>query len=158
MNTKALIATLLVIGSSTVALADPIVRDHRDSDEVQAPARVEVRDHRNVDKDMDARRRLPVWSVLSANDRLWNGRAKLDVSSWRTLSELQIRVTRGSLEIEKIQIKFTDGDVQTFAPDQILGGAQSPSLTVQLSGRDRVKSIVVSGRGNRRSSFEILGA
>ncbi len=157
MNTKALLATLLVIGSSTVALADPIVRDHRDSDEAQAPAQVEVRDHRNVDKDMDARRRLPVWSVLSSNDRLWNGRTRINVSSWRNLTELRLVATKGSLEIEKVQVKFTDGDVQTFAPDRIIG-ARSQSLTINLSGHDRVKSIVVSGQGNRRASFEILGA
>ncbi len=158
MNTKALIATLLVVGSSTAALADPMVRDHRDADEAPAPAPGEVRDHRFVDKDMDARRRLPVWTVLSSNDRLLAGRTKVNVSSWRNLTELRLVATKGSLEIEKIQIKFTDGDVQTFTPDQIIGGAQSPSLTVNLSGRDRMKSIVVFGHANRRSSFEILGA
>ncbi len=159
MNTKAILATLFVIGSSTVALADPsggvTVRDHRDGDDVT----VQVRDHRDQDrdKDMDARRRLPVWSVLSANDRLSNGRAKIAVSSWRNLSELRLTATRGSTEIEKIQIKFSDGDVQTFAPDQMIG-ADSPSLTVSLQGHDRVKSIVVFGHANRRSAFEILGA
>ncbi len=155
MNTKALLATLLVIGSSTVALADPAVRDHRDADDAQA--QVQVRDHRGVDKDMDARRRLPVWSVLSANDRLNDGRAKINLSSRRQLDELRLVATKGSLEIEKIQIKFADGDVQTFAPDQIIS-AGNPSLTVNIQSHDRVKSIVVTGRGNRRSSFEILGA
>lgn len=155
MNTKALIATLLVIGSSTAALADPTVRDHRDADD---QAQVEVRDHRNqVDKDMDARRRLPVWSVLSSNDRISNGRAKISVSTRRQLSELRLQATRGSLEIEKIQVKFTDGDVQTFAPDQVIT-QQSGSLTVNLAGHDLVKSVVVFGKANYRSSFEILGA
>lgn len=155
MNTKALLATLLVIGSSTVALADPAVRDHRDADAAQS--QVQVRDHRDLDKDMDARRRLPVWSVLSANDRLSDGRVKINISSRRQLGELRLQATKGSLEIEKIQIKFTDGDVQTLTPDQMIS-AGNPSLTVAIQSHDHVKSIVVTGRGNRRASFEILGA
>src|SRR5579862_9081538 len=95
MNTKALIATLLVIGSSTAALADPMVRDHRDNDDAQAEI---VRDHR-----------LPPISVLSQNDKLATGKSVTKVSSWRKFDKLELAPTNGKSDIDKVIVRFSDG-------------------------------------------------
>lgn len=73
MNTKSLLATLLVLGSSTAALAQPAVRDHRDGysdranvrDRSVVGDRSNLRDHRNDgwDRDRD-RERLIVAPVI----------------------------------------------------------------------------------------------
>jgi hypothetical protein len=145
MNTKAILATLFVVGSSTAALAQPVATVTPTN--TNYTATVQMRDHR----------RLPVWGVLSSGDALANGRTSVKVSSLRQLSELRLTATRGTTEIDKIQIKFTDGKSEIVTPDQTIN-AKSPSLTVNLSSWERVKSITVLGHSGRRAQFEILGA
>jgi hypothetical protein len=155
MNTKALLATLLVIGSSTAALADPIVRDHRDSDDAQAQT---VRDHRDADGDRDGDSwKKPVFTVLSSFDRLANGRSVTRINSWRKYSKLELQATKGQTEVEKVMIKFANGRSEVVMPDQKLTPG-SPCLTIDLQGSSRITRITVLGHANRRASFEILAA
>ncbi len=155
MNTKALLATLLVIGSSTAALADPIVRDHRDSDDAQGQI---VRDHRDADGDRDGDSwKQPVFTVLSASDRLVNGRSTTRVYGWKKYSTLELQATKGETEVEKVMIKFANGRTQVVMPDQEIEQG-SPCLTIDLNSSSRIKSITVLGHANRRASFEILAA
>ena len=169
MNKKAILASLFVAASSTAALADPYtVRAGATVQANVATPSVVVRDHRDNDgqtmgRDVDGQlmrnhRRLPVWSVLSSQDRLMNGRAKISLSTWKRYSELKLEATRGSLDISRVQIKFADGQTQILRTDADLS-PNSPALTINLDGGARaIKSIQVFGTGNRRASFEILGA
>jgi hypothetical protein len=142
MNTKALLATLLVIGSSTAALADPIVRDHRDNDD----SAMIVRDHR-----------MPELTVLSSGDRLSNGRAVVRVFGWKKYSKLELQATRGQTEVEKVMIRFANGRSEIVTPDKTLAPGEA-CLTIDLPRFSRISSIVVLGHANRRASFEILAA
>jgi hypothetical protein len=153
MNTKALFATLLVIGSSTAALADPIVRDHRDSDDAQAQIA-----HRDGDGDFDHDGwKKPAFTVLSSSDRLVNGRSLTRVYAWKKYSKLELQATKGQTEVEKVMIKFANGRSEVVMPDQKLTPG-SPCLTIDLQGSSRITSITVLGHANRRASFEILAA
>jgi hypothetical protein len=164
MNKKAILAALVLAGTSTAALADSYqvsvappaatvtVRDHRDADDNanQMPRDIDgqlMRDHR----------RLPVWSVLSSQDRLSNGKAKISLSSWKKFSELKLEATKGNLDIARVQIKFTNGQTQVLQTNADLS-PQSPALTINLDGARSIKSIQVFGTSGRRAAFEILGA
>jgi len=146
MNTKPLLATLLVIGSSTAAFADSdSVRDHRDNDDQG----MVVRDHRPE--------RLEPLTVLSQNAKLSTGRSVTRVSSWRKFDELKLQATKGETEIEKVMIRFANGRSQVVMPDQEIEPG-SPSLTINLRSDARISSITVFGHAKRRASFEIFGA
>lgn len=173
MNKKAILAALVVVGSSAAAFADPYV--------VQAGAQVEanvavpaatvtVRDHRDADDNVDFQkprdidgdymrdhRRLPVWSVLSTQDRLSYGKAKINLSTWKKFSELKLEATRGTFDISRVQIKFANGETKVLKMDGDLS-PQNPTLTINLDGARSIKSIAVFGTSSRRASFEILGA
>ena len=63
MNLKALITALVLAGTSTAALANPLVRDHRDDASAQI-----VRDHR------DDLHKRPSWMVIASSGQLSRGR------------------------------------------------------------------------------------
>lgn len=158
MNTKALLATLVVIGSSTVALADPIGF----RGDAQVNANVAVRDHRDVDgqymRDRGHGRRLPVWSVVSSQDSLRSGKLSIATGVAPMYSTLKLEATAGKLQINRVVIKFANGESQVITPNTQL--AQGAALTIDLDGATQrhIQKIQVFGQGNRRSSFEILGA
>jgi hypothetical protein len=154
MNTKAILATLLVIGSSTAALADPMDRDHRDSDDVQAQT---VRDHRDDDDAQVQIRRLPPLTVLSQNDKLSTGRSVTRVSSWRKFDKLELQATNGKTDVSRVMVKFSNGRSEVVMENKTIEPGCA-GLTIELPSYARISSITVLGHANRRASFEILGA
>jgi hypothetical protein len=174
MNKKAILASLFIAASSTAALADPyfqagatvqanvapsvVVRDHRDNDARDNDARTN-----DMPRDVDGQfmrdhRRLPVWSVVSSSDKLMGGRDVIRLSTWKKYSELKLEATSGKLQISRVQIRFADGHTQLIRTNAALG-QNLPALTINLDGGARsIASIAVYGTGNRRASFEVLGA
>ena len=179
MNKKAILASLFVAASSTAALANPYIVQGEVNAQATfaaptltvgtvvtpapAPAPVIVRDHRDDDRrDVDGQymrehRKLPVWSVLSAQDRLSNGRATIGLGSWKRYSELQLQATKGNLSITRIKITFANGQSEILAANASLHPGQ-PGLIINLDGSQRVRSVSVFGSSTRRAQFEILGA
>jgi len=143
MNLKAIIAALVLAGTSTAALADPGVRDHRD-DTTQL-----VRDHRDDHK-------RPSWMVIASSSRLTRGR---DVIAANTkLSSLKLVALNGTTTITNITIKFANGTSQKIRLDQTLAPSSQPISIALEGGRRNVTSIVLTGSSNRRAAFEVLGA
>ena len=165
MNTKALLATLVVIGSSTAALADPIGVSANVQANTNVNAGLVVRDHRDVDtrRDVDGQwmrdhRRLPEWTVLSARDSLRYGRDTIRPSQAPMFTQLKLQATSGKLEIDRVVIRFGNGSTQTVTPHAMLQNG-SPSLTIDLNGDQRhIAAISVFGKGGRRASYQILAA
>ncbi len=146
MNLKALITALVVAGTSTAALADPVVRDHREGD-----VSAQVRDHR--DHDLPTR---PSWMVIASQSQLAHGR---DVIATNTrIASVKLVARKGVTTIHTITIKFANGATQKLRVNQTLAPNARP-LTFALDGGLRsVTRIVVTGSSSRRASFEVLGA
>jgi len=183
MNKKAILASLFVAASSTAALADPyIVQGQATVQATVAPVAtvlptaaapspsVIVRDHRDGDRDADDRgrdvdgqfmrdhRNLPTWSVLSSADHLSNGRAVIRVgNTWKKYGELKLEATRGSFDISRVKITFTNGRSTVLKTDGDLTPGSAP-LLINLDGNRSISSITVYGQGSRRAQFEILAA
>jgi hypothetical protein len=151
MNIKALIAALVLAGTSTAALADPMVRDHRDE-----PAQTQVvRDHRDGDRDGGWNKK-PSWMVLASSAQLTRGR---DVIATNTkASTLKLVSLKGATTINQVQIHFANGATQTVSLGETLS-ARNTSLTIDLKGGARnVTKVTVFGKSSRFAAFQILAA
>lgn len=151
MNLKALITALVLAGTSTAALADSNVRDHRvETTQVAAQPSAQLdRDHR-VDH------RLPRWMTLASSSQLSRGRDVISANA--RISTLKLVALKGSTTINSVTVKFANGATQKIRLAQTLA-PQSQPITIDLKGAQRnVVSIVVSGNSSRRASFEVLGA
>lgn len=155
MNTKALI-TLLVLGSSSVAMARPVAYSGQEG----APS---VRDHRApapapaYDGSFRSPPFVPPWVTLGAERRMINGEMafRVNPSSGR-FSTLRLQTTAGKSLIYQVKIQFSNGAVQTVALNQYLNAA-NPTITVDLDGSwaRSIKKVTVVGRNARGSSFNV---
>ena len=156
MNIKALI-TLLVLGSSSVALARPVaysgqegapsVRDHR----APAPAPAYDGSFRSPPPF------VPPWVTLGTERRMVNGEMAFRVHpSFGRFSTLRLQTTAGKSLIYQVKIQFPNGAVQTVALNQYLDAA-NPTITVDLDGSwaRSIKKVTVVGRNARGSSFNV---
>jgi hypothetical protein len=181
MNKTFLIAAL-VIGSSSIALAQPgpIVRDHRTPAPVvthQPPATVAYIDDgrvvsgggylrptiRPVVRPMPA---PPTWVTL-ANDTQLKGRTQIKLApTARLYSKLELRAEYGKTDINRVQIVFADGRTQTVRIDKKLvaevRGRQArgavPSLTIDLAGSQArsIDRIIITGKTGPRAAIDVL--
>jgi hypothetical protein len=180
MNIKAIVTAALVIGSSSLALASPgysaqggvdvrttqsfDVRDHRyEPAPMPAPAPVVI-DHRDHDGDRDDRRPAswghpPIFQTLVASTQISrNGKDVIRFRATKPLSTIKLQATSGKTQVSQVAIKFANGQTQLVYPNKTLQGMES-CIDIDLNGNVRnVTSIVVYGRGNFRSSFQVLGA
>ena len=157
MNSKAILATLVVLGSSTAALADNY--DHRGGDDQSQRDR--GRDQGQRDRDRDGDRdgwKRPAWTVLASSDRLAAGRATTRVYNWKKFSTLELAATRGESDIDAVRIQFANGRTKLVEVHQDIGADDAPSLTVDLDGARAIRSITVLGHASRGAAFKILAA
>lgn len=134
MSLKALVTTLVLAATSTAALADPIVRDHR------APVAVQ------------SFRKRPV--VIASQTSLARGRDVITTNA--KVRSLELVALKGATKIGAVTIKFANGATQKVVLDRTL--APNAPLMIDLKGNARnVVAIVLSGTSNRRASFQILG-
>jgi hypothetical protein len=161
MNIKALITTLLVLGSSSMALAArpavpgtagaPVVRDHRAPTPAPAPAPAYGGSHHN-------RRFAPMWVTLGAESRMMNGEVAFRVSpSLGRFTTLKLQSSSGKSFIHQVKIRFASGRTQVVALDRYLT-AGSPAITIDLAGDHAraIRSVTVVGRNARYSAFKVL--
>lgn len=166
MQIKALI-TLLVLGSSSVALASPEVRDHRTHTTIVAPAPVAPIaqpsvtitparfDRTQVKPVPGSWRRPPVqsWTTL-ANDAKVNGRMVLDLKAYnRQFSRLSLRSDgNGKTKIDRVMIVFGNGERQTVELNAKLNKSSS-AVSIDLKGDTRnIDKIVLVGKSNGRNA------
>lgn len=170
MNIKALITAALVIGSTSLAMADApqggvevrdrddvSVRDHRyqPAPVYQAPARPIVNDAPVV----ASWGHPPIFMTLSTNDKInRSGSDYIRIRSWKSLRTLKLQATNGKTFIDHVTIRFANGQTQTLDLDKQL--EQGCEATIDLTGNYRkVVSLTVTGNAqSRRASFQVLGA
>jgi len=172
---KALI-TLLIVGTSSVAFARPIMVDHRDDSFTQAPPPANVRDHRgnNVtfappapDSRFPGHYNQPLRFVrpvmLAHHVSMMRQRNRdqrpllIDVdSSIGYLKRIRLERIEGRAFIDAIVITYSDGHQQSVDVNQTLSFG-SPSLTLDLNHRG-MTGIYVYGMTERgRATFDVIG-
>ena len=136
MSLKALITTI-VLGSSSLALAQPA-------------ARVDIRDHRAPSSWVSQR-----YITLASSLRLKPGRNVVDVSQLRPVSMIKLEAQSGRTKIDRVVIELGNGQRKVVRAGGIVT-AGNP-LTIDLPGGKRnVKSVAIFGQGGRRASIDIL--
>jgi hypothetical protein len=159
MSLKAIIATL-VLGSSSVALAAPTVRDHRTPVQTRfavrsiapAPAPGALA-HFGLGAHRPRPQRL-TWVSLASNMAV-SGRIVIDVSpAQRAFTKLELRAEgKGKTSIDKVLIVYGNGRTQTVELDAKLTKRQ-PTLAIDLAGDSRtIDKIVLVGRSNGRNAL-----
>ena len=170
-TTKSVLATLLVLASSTAAFARPMVRDHR-----EAPVQtVSIRDHRTASSYRDhqnfGRGDGPTWGDRDGDRDSW--------TSWTTLASsalvsgvaniypsnelgrfqtLQLTADHGDTYVSKLVIQFGDYSRQTVTVNREIGPGSAP-VTIELAGGARaIHSIVVSGSDRAGACFNVRAA
>jgi hypothetical protein len=134
MSLKALVTTLVLAATSTAALADPIVRDHR------APVAMQSFHKRSL--------------MIASSTSLARGRDVITTNA--KVRSLELVALKGATKIGAVTIKFANGATQKVVLDRTL--APNAPLTIDLKGNARnVVAIVLSGTSNRRASFQVLG-
>lgn len=157
MNLKAIITAALVIGTSTVALAQPT----QGGVQVNATSSFQVRDHREP---MPAPYRpiyqrpvvvAPQLHVI-ANTKLTNGADRIWMRA-QPLRTIKLQAIKGRTHVTQIAIKFANGRTQIVQANKLL--TQSASIDIDLAGNVRnVTGITIFGQGGARSQFQVLGA
>jgi hypothetical protein len=159
MNLKAIITAALVIGTSTVALAQPAqggvqvsnessfqVRDHREPMPTPAPYRPVYQPPIVI---------APQLHVI-ANTKLTNGKDKIWMRT-QALSTIKLQAIKGRTNVTEVAIKFANGRTQIVQENKML--TQSSCIDIDLAGNVRnVTGITIFGQGGARSQFQVLGA
>jgi hypothetical protein len=145
MNIKALI-TMLVLGSSSVAMAHPVSYSGFEG------APVVTRDHRNNPPF------VPQWTTLGTENQIANGAVKFRVNaSTGKFSMLRLQTTAGKSLINRVEIQFGNGAKQVVALNQYLT-ASNPRITIDLDGDQArsIRSVTVIGKNARQSAYSVL--
>jgi hypothetical protein len=138
----AVLATTLILGASSVALADHATPNasYAPSDRAYRPRPLPV----------------PSWTTLSLGRLSMRGRALVDVSSNERFEKLKLEAF-GAMFVDRIKIVFANGKSQVIDVDRRLGRGGESSLTFDLEKRSRkIDKIVVYGRGGQRASFKLM--
>jgi hypothetical protein len=159
MNIKALV-TMLVLGSSSVAMARPvtvpgyedapITREHRLPPE-SAPSEGAPRTPPFV----------PPWVTIGTESRAIDGAMAFRVSPHlsngfaKGFTTLRLQSAAGKSLINRVEIQFSNGRRQLVELDKYLT-ASSPSIVIDLDGERRsIRQVTVLGRNARQSAFSV---
>ena len=158
-NLKAFL-TLLVLGTSSVAMADSSLSFHANAQAswgtpVTSPA---VRDHRTSFATYQAPTRLRgTWVSLSEPMNLHRGRGALDVDSRMPLNQIRLQSASGQAFISTITVQYVNGASQVVTLNQWID-ARNPMAQFNLNRNAAVDSIYISGsRGMRSGTFQVFG-
>lgn len=150
MKINALITTL-ILGTSSLALAAPTVRDHRT---LPAPAPV-------VQARAGFAWHKPIARpLLLANNTHVAGRSVISVApGTRAFTRLELKGNSGRTNIDRVLITFGNGQTQIINLAGKLNGVVNAgkSVTIDLAGNARfIKTITLVGKSGRRASIDVL--
>ena len=166
MNIKSILAAALVIGSSSLALAQPAAQGG-----VTVQGSVDIRDHRApvyyppapapvVVAQADFHRPLPPIrpQMMLANDTKIArfGRDTLTFARPMKLQSIKLQGETGRTTVSQVAIKFANGRTQLVQENKLL--TKDGCIDIDLAGNVRnVTGIVVYGSSGARASFDVLG-
>jgi hypothetical protein len=140
MKIKALITTL-VLGSSSLAVAAPAVRDHRAP--VVAPLW-----HRPAPR--------PLRPVTLATSQNVKGREVIRVStSQRAFTKLELQSKKGRTKLDKVMITFANGGTQLIDCNALIKNGQKYSIDLKGNARN-IKSITLVGKSGKRALLDVV--
>ena len=157
MNIKSILAAALVIGSSSLALAQPAAQGG-----VMVQGSADIRDHRAPETFAPIVRPLPVYrppmQQLLANDTKIArfGRDTLTFARPLKLQSIKLQGETGRTTVSQVAIKFANGRTQLVQENKLL--TKDGCIDIDLAGNVRnVTAIVIYGRSSARASFDVLG-
>ena len=138
MNIKAIVTTL-ILGSSSLALAAPTVRDHRTP--VAQPA---------YQAQFRPAPRPMIRPVVLKNDARVQGRDVIRVNNTRAFTKLELRSQSGRTQLDKVLITFGNGQSQVIDCNRTLNGNET--FSIDLAGNARnITKITLVGKSGRRA-------
>lgn len=154
MKIKALVTTF-VLGTSSLALAAPTVRDHRSPQVLPAPAKTVA----IPGKVQTAPAYGFGWQtrpVVLANNKHLNGRTQIQVpASKRMFTKLELRANSGQTNIQRVLIVYGNGQRQIVNLGKTVNNRKP--LIIDLAGNARqLKSVTVIGNSQRRASIDVI--
>jgi len=171
MNIKSILAAALVIGSSSLALAQPAaqggvtvqgsvdIRDHRAPEYYPpAPAPVVVAQAPVVIRPMPLPPvRAPQLKMLANDTKIARfGRDTLTFARPMKLQSIKLQGETGKTSVSEVAIKFANGRQQIVQENQLL--TKGGCIDIDLAGNVRnVTGIVIYGSSGARASFDVLG-
>ena len=178
MSKLTALITTLVLGSSTVAMAQPTISyraDRSDRSWFDRDDDREVRRHRFDDRydrnrreirdDFGPRRYRSAWVALSTAMQLdgeWGrfddrDRDTIQVRDRGTFTQLRLQTTAGASMIDRVIIHFADGSRQVANLGRVLN-PRSPMVEIALDGNNRrVEAITVTGQSRRNGTIQVFG-
>ena len=158
MNIKSILAAALVIGSSSLALAQPVAQGG-----VTVQSSADIRDHRAPDFYRPIVRPLPVvrppmQRMLADDTKInnWTGRDTLTFARPLALQSIKLTGETGKTSVSQVAIKFANGRTQLIQENQLL--TKNGCIDIDLNGNVRnVTGIVIYGKSGARASFDVTG-
>lgn len=168
MNIKSILAAALVVGSSSLALAQPAAQGG-----VTVQGSVDIRDHRApayvapapapvVVAQADFHRPLPpvrppMMQLLANDTKIARfGRDTLTFARPLKLQSIKLQGETGKTSVSQVAIKFANGRTQLVQENKLL--TKDGCIDIDLAGNVRnVTGIVIYGRSGARASFDVLG-
>ena len=162
MRLKSMLVTLGILGSSSLALADHANDRSWLRDDRYRPARIVHEQPRLRDdvryrfRDDLAYRQRTTWLALSAPERLERGGDIFDLRYQRErFAQLRLQNQTGRTLVRHIEIVFANGERQHVHVDRVLDGNYA-MVNIQLDrGARRIAQVIVDGRSQRGSSYQL---
>ena len=151
--------TTLVLGASSVAMADSSVSFHGTAQaswgsSVVAPV---VRDHRTSLATYQAPRPRGTWIALSEPMKLARGRGVLDINARMPLNQIRLQSASGQAFISMVTVQYVNGASQVVTVNQWID-SRNPIAQFNLNRTAVVDSIQINGsRGMRSGRFQVFG-
>ena len=158
---KAIIATL-VLGASGAAVADPgpgiTVRGEARWGEPQPTQTYQRDNQRDYQRDYRPHwRNNNTWVALTSPLQLDRGRTMIDVNQRRSFQQLRLQTTNGMSFIDRVVIRFDNGERQVIDVNQRLS-TRNPMVNIDLEGRQRrIDRIIVMGDSRRGGAIQVFG-
>ncbi len=154
---KTLIATL-VLGTSSVAMADSSLSFHANASWGTPMSAPVVRDHRTSLATYQAPTRVRgTWISLAEPMNLARGRGVIDIDSQLPLNQIRLQSAWGQAFISTVTVQYTNGASQVVTLNQWID-SDNPLAQFNLNRTAQVDSIFISGsRGMRSGKFQVFG-
>ncbi len=153
MSKLATLITSLVLGTSSIAAADPSFSFSASASwSTSGSDQPLVRDHRLPVE----RARVDRWSWIALSQPMTAGRRNvIRVYDGTELAALRMQLTGGMTYIYDVDVRFADGTHQSISLNRWLW-TSSPSLQLALSKRS-VDTITIRSWGGRSGAFQVFG-
>jgi hypothetical protein len=176
MRFKAVLTSLLVLGSSSAAMANPrfshssyershhyMERSYSDRPygyQVQpsSPTSYSVQTFAYGQNPYQANIARADWSLLASNVNLDNGQASMSLGNAR-FAALELQAERGGSFIRDVIVDLDDGRQVRVSPNRPLDVQQAPNLRIDLGAGVScgVRGVTIVGDGNQWARFRVIG-